>query len=464
MRLFLRPDRPRELLALVAVIAGAIALAAGVLLHFVRPAPPGKIVIATGGRDGGYYAFAQAYRQVLARSHVALEVRATAGSLENLALLRDDGSGVDLALLQGGVASGDDASGLVSLGRLFYEPLWIFARRGEGVNRLAQLAGKRIALGPEESGTYGLAKDVLRASGVTPDRAIFSALSGEPAVRALANGEVDVLIVVMAAEAPFLQSLLRNPEAELVRLERVEAYTRLLPFLTRLTLPAGVVSLVDNIPPADVDLLATSAVLVARSELHPELMSLLAQACSEVHRGPGLLHRAGDFPKPTDPEFAVSENALRYYRSGPPFMQRYVPFWIAILIERLLLLALPVLTVAIPLLKFVPALYKWHARERLLHWYGQLKDIESKLEREPRAAQLEVLLARIDQIDREVRRGSIPFGFSDQFYVLRGHIDFVRARVGSLASQTSAPEGSELERGGALRDGPRSPTILAQSR
>ena len=327
--------------------------------------------------------------------------------------------------------------------------MWIFYRGGETIDRLTQLAGKRIAVGPEESGTYRLVKDLLAANGITRDNTVFVSLTGEPAVRALQEGEIDGLMLVMGPEAPLIQSLLRNQIARLVSLKQTEAYTRLFPFLTRLTLSAGVVDLVRNIPSEDVDVLASSAVLVARRDLHPDLINLLAQASSEVHGGPGLFYEAGHFPKQVDPEFPISESAVRFYKNGPPFLQRYLPFWLAILIERALLLGIPTLTVTFPLFKIVPWLYRWRVRERLLHWYAQLKEIETKLETGPTASQLEMLITSIEDIDHDLRSASVPLGFSEQFYNLRGHIDFVRHRARSLATSVTActEEGNAREGG-----------------
>ena len=326
-------------IALIAVpvlllVGGAIWL----MLNYMQPAPPTRIVLSTGGQSGAYYAFAKRYEKVLDRAGIKLDIKTSAGSIENLKRLQDERSGVDAAFLQGGIASTKTAPTLQSVGRLFHEPLWIFYRGNETLDRLSQLAGKRLAIGPEGSGTRQLALQVLEPSGVSAASATFLPLGGAEATKALEEGAADVLFTVAAPEAPQVQSLLRAPGVRVLSLAQAEAYVRLFPFLTRLVLPQGVVDLVRNIPAADVVLLAPAAVLVVREDMHPALASLLAQAASDVHQSPSLFARASEFPKAVDPEFAVADSAARFYKNGPPFLQRYLPFWLANFVERMIVL------------------------------------------------------------------------------------------------------------------------------
>ncbi len=414
-------------LLIVALVGGAAAL----MLSYMQPAPPSVITLSTGGEAGAYYAFAKKYEQVLAKAGVKLNIRTSAGSLENLKRMKDPKSGVDAAFLQGGIATAKEAPELQSIGRLFHEPLWIFYRGAETLDRLPQLAGKRLAIGPEGSGTRHLATQLLTPSGVTQSSATLLPLGGSDAVSALKDDRVDAVFMVVAAEAPQVQTLLRDPDIRVMSLAQGEAYTRLFPYLSRLVLPQGVVDLVKSIPPADIALVAPSAVLVVREDLHPALTSLLAQAAAEVHQAPSLFAKASEFPKAADPEFPVADSAQRFYKNGAPFLQRYLPFWLANFVERMIVLGLPLATIAIPLFKVIPGLYKWRVRQRMLRWYAALKTVESRIDAQPSPSQIAQLTADVELIEDEVNDSPVPLGFSEQFYNLRSHIDLVRQRLQS---------------------------------
>jgi TRAP-type uncharacterized transport system substrate-binding protein len=426
-------------LALALWLLAALPLAAGVwwLARHIGPPPPSRIVITSGAEGGAYHAFAQRYRQLLAQSGVTLDIRASEGSVANLARLRDPGSGVDIGLLQGGTASSKDAPELVSIGRLFYEPLWIIHRDGQGIERPTDLRGRRVAVGPEGSGTRRLVLDLLAANGIGAGAATLLPLAGDAAADAFERGEADAVLMVSAPEAPALKRLLAMPQARIMNLKTAEAHARLFPYLARLVLPHGALDLVRQIPPEDVALVAPSAVLVARESLHPAIANLLAQVASTVHAPPGLFHGAGEFPKSVDPEFPVSADALRFYRSGPPFLQRYLPFWLANLVERAALFVVPLITLAYPLARFLPWLYRWRQRERMLYWYGKLKRLEADLQDGATAEEVARLQAALDRIEREVNDSAVPRALSDQFYELRSHLNLVRQR---LAAQPRADE------------------------
>jgi len=407
-----------------------IAFGAGwYVLRYAEPAPPSRIAIATGGEGGGYYTFGKRYQQSLARSGVTLDVRTTAGSIENLKLLQDAKSGVSAALMQGGVASGTDTSELQSVGRIFYEPLWIFYKGAEPLDRLAQLAGKRIAVGAEGSGTRYLANVLLTANGVGADTASLLPVSGQAAVDALLSDNADAVFLTFAAEAPIVQAMLKNPAVRLMSLSQAEAYARIYPYLARLVLPQGVIDFNKNIPANDVNLLAPTAALVVRADLHPALVNLLAQTVLDVHSRPGLFQKAGEFPIQADPEFAFSEEARRVYRNGPPFLQRYMPFWLANLLQRLIILLVPIATIAYPIVKLAPVLYNWRIKRRIFYWYDRLRRIEYNLGHELSGDQVVAQQGELAEIERAVSRTPVPLRFSDQLYDLRNAINIVRQRL-----------------------------------
>lgn len=409
----------------VTLVLGAFWLA----YQFVEPAPPRRLAITSGGETGAYYGFAKRYAAILAKSGVTLEVKSSKGSIENIARLKDASSGTQLALLQGGIASEATAPGMVSLGRVFLEPLWVFYRLETPVDRLTALTGKRIAIGPDGSGTRVLAEALLVANNVDKTRATFSPLAGQDAADALVAGSVDAVFLALAPEAPLIQSLLKRPELKLMSLAQAEAYSRRMPYLSHVVLPMGAIDLAANTPASDVHLVAPMAAVVARDDLHPALVGLMVQALQEVHRTGGMFQRAGDFPKMFDPEFPVAEDAERVYKQGPPFFQRFLPFWMATFMERMAVMALPFITVLYPLVKLVPMGYDWRVRSRIFFWYGKLKTLERAIEADVGNYERRSHLTEVRRIEQEVAKIPVPVFYSVDFYDLRGAIDLVRQRI-----------------------------------
>lgn len=406
----------------------------------IAPAPPKTLVVATATKGSPYYEAAQRYRSVLASNGITLDVRETQGSMENLKLIRDSNSRVDAAFLQGGIASAKDTPEVRSIGRLFYEPVWIFYQSDTKLERLTELAGKRVLIGPEGSATAALAQRLLAASGVTSETATLINMQLPDYVDALDTDKADAGFLVLAPEARTIRRLFANSKARLMSLAQADAYVQRFPFLSRLELKQGVVDFAKNIPPTDTLMLATTAALVVRQELHPALANLLTQAVIGVHGQPALnasgeadiLQRAGTFPIAEDQEFPLSADAARVYRSGPPFLQRYLPFWLATLVDRLIILLLPALGILIPALRFAPALYTWRVRRRIVYWYRELKRVEAKVSARSSPADIAAAMDEIDRVEEAVNRLPVPLGFANQLYDLRGHIDVVRRRLTTI--------------------------------
>lgn len=431
----------RELLLIVAPVVLLAATAVWIALQFVQPAPPKRLVMSTGGQGGAYHVIALRYADILKRHGITLEARPSAGSIENVARLRDASSGVAVALLQGGITNSRETPDIVSLGRLFPEPLWVFYRGEATVDRLSQLAGKRIAIGPDGSGTRHLAAALLAPHGITAQSATLVPLTGQPAADALAAGAVDAVFLALAPQAPVVQSLLRRPDVRLMNFAHAEALTRLFPYLQRIVLPQGAIDLVANIPPADVALVAPVAALVAREGLHPALAGLLIDAAREVHAGGGLFHRVGDFPKPLDPELEMAEDAERYYRAGPSFLKRVLPFWLATFVERMSLIAVPLAGALFPLFKLGPLLYKWRIRRRLNFWYGRLKALEASVASDATRENFGEYRDEVARIDAAVTAIPVPVAFGDQYYTLRAAIDLVRQQLDTRVAVANSSMG-----------------------
>ncbi len=428
----------------IVVVLGIVSLA---LLYFI-PTPPSRVVIATAFKGASFEYFGLRYKDIFARSKVRLDLRETEGAVENLRLLQDPNAGVQIGFVAGGVSDGTHSPGLLSMGTVDYLPIWVFYVAPEPIERLTQLQGKRIAVGPAGSGTRVLAERILGKAGVTSERATLVPLAGRDAMDALVNGTVDIAWVQGAAETAAVQGLLRDPRVRLMSFPTAEAYTRLFPSLARLVLPQGVIDIERNIPPTDIQLVATTVSVLVRSDLNPAIVTLLLQAMSEVHDEPGLLHGAREFPRSFDSDYPLAGSAADFYKNGPSLMQRYLPLWLIVHAERAVALLVAGVALGLPLLHFLPMLYKWNVRRRLLYWYEQLKLLEAAIDADPGGAHMAERLLEIERIESTVSRIRIPLAFTDQLYDLRGHIEIVRRRFASRPIATDHPPSVEKARSG----------------
>jgi hypothetical protein len=440
----------------------ALAIAVFATLHFLRPAPPNTLTIASGPKDSAFHRYAERYQKILARNGVTLELLPSNGSLDNLHRLSDPAAKVDIGFVQGGLADPDATEGLVSLGSLFYEPLYIFYRSPAPIHFLSQLRGRRIAIGPNGSGTHALALSLLKANGIDPQNAAdakhLRVLGGEDAVRALHAGQIDAAFMMSDSSAPEnVRTLLHSPEVRVFDFTEADGYIRHFRYLSKLDLDPGTFDLGANIPPARLVLLSATVELVARAGLHPALSDLLIEAAREVHGRAGLFRHAGEFPAPLEHEYPISDDASRYYKSGKSLSYRYLPFWLASLADRILVVLVPAIIVLVPALRLIPAIYNWRIRRRIHRRYGDLMALErAALERLDDTQRL-ALRGRLDDIEQAVITLKIPAAFADQLYVLREHIRFVRQRLAE-GSGSGSGSGSGIGAGAGLGTGvPLSP-------
>ncbi len=395
--------------------------------QFVNPAPPRTLSIATGHAEGAYYLFAQRYREQLARHDIELEIITTAGSIENLALLEQGAA--DLAFVQGGTAVDGTAATLTSLGSLYYEPLWVFYRGGETISRLDQLRGRRIAIGTPGSGSYAIARLLLTDNFIDTDKEAIQVLGGAAALQALQQGELDAMFLVASPKAPLVQQLLFADDIRLMSFDLASAYTRLHPFLSALTLPEGVIDLQANIPPRDTVLLAATANLVTPNDFHHALISPLLQAAAQIHADGDLFARPGIFPNRENLELPLNEDAARFYKHGPPLLQRYLPFGLASQIDRLKIMLVPLLTLLLPLVKIMPPTYRWRVRKKIYRWYEELQALDNAGHAPHEALPLNTQLQTLQNLEEEVRKVTVPLSYADELYSLRMHIGLVRDRL-----------------------------------
>ncbi len=422
--------RKRDLILLLTPALLLIAVAAWLTAKSSRLAPPHTIRITSGVDGSSYRKFADKYKASIERYGVKVEVIPSAGAIENLRRLADRSLNVDVGFVQGGVKEGIDVTGLVSLGSLAEQPLIVYYRAPQPVERLVELRGQRLAIGAPGSGTRALAMKLLGASNMTGPPTTLIDLAGDKAAAALIAGEVDAIFIVGDAATPALMQKMREtPGIRLMSFRQAEAYARKFQFLSKLTLPEGALDLEHDYPAEPVQLVGPTVELVARDTLHPALSDLLIAAAREVHGGPGLFRNAGEFPAPLARDFPLSRNAERYYKSGEQFLYKWLPFWLASLLDRLLVVLVPLIVAVVPITRLLPALYRWRIRSRIYRWYGALMRIEHDIVVLVSPDQRAALVARLDEIARAVRELRTPASFGDQLYVLRDHVAAVRRRA-----------------------------------
>jgi TRAP transporter TAXI family solute receptor len=419
----------KEKLKIFGPVAFIIIIGFFVSYQFVAPAPPRHVSIATGSPDGAYFAYGKAYSKILKRNGIQLEVRETAGSVENLGLLEADAGGVDMAFMQGGIGALAKSDDIRSIGSLYYEPLWIFHQTNIKPDRLSDLKGLRISVGLEGSGTKILAINMLGLNGITANNTRLFSYSHQKSVDMLLSREIDVAIFVTTRRAPFLQELLKSKEISLMGLERAEAYAKRYHYLYVHKLPEGMINFEANFPERDITLVAPTTQLVVRSDLHPALIGMLLQTAQEVHGTGSEMERAGEFPSPKYLDFKLSKEAERFYRSGPPFLQRYFPFWVANFLSRMKSMLLPLLVLLYPLLKLMPSIYRWRMRARIYRWYAKLDDVDPDTYEAGITAHLDEYMDELDRIEKDVSNISVPHSYSEELFQLRLHIEMLRNKL-----------------------------------
>ncbi|MES1207614.1 MAG: TAXI family TRAP transporter solute-binding subunit [Pseudomonadota bacterium] len=425
----------RDLLVVALPLVAILGAAVWVAVKSLRFAPPSIIRFTSGPDSSSYRNQAEKYKKIIERYGVKVEVLPSRGALENLQRLANPTVKADVGFVQGGLSDGIDTSNLVSLGSVFAQPMMVYGRSAEPVELLSQFKGKRLAIGPEGSGTRVLALKILKANDMDQPPTVLVDLGGEEASKALIAGTIDAAFLMGDSATPqVMRSLRAVPGIELTSFRQADGYLRKFRFLSKLTLPEGAMDLAKNYPPRTMQLVGPTVELVAREDLHPALSDLLIRAAREIHGGPGLFRTAGEYPAPMARDFAISQDAERYYKSGEQFLYKRLPFWLASLIDRLLVLVVPLLVVIVPATKIVPAIYRWRVRSRIYRWYGALMAIEREMllhrTDEARAA----ILKRIDDIARAVDELKTPLSFADQLYVLRDHVATVRRRLQGAAA------------------------------
>lgn len=403
-------------------------------LSAMDPAPPGKIRFAAGAPGGAYHAYAERYQRLLEDQGIEVELVDTAGSIDNLRLLEEGMA--DVAIVQGGLARPEDAEILRSAGGIFEEPFWIFVRADHPAESFSDLRDARLSIGVEGSGTRALALSIQQQYGGAWPEAARQKLGSTDSQAALFAGEIDAAAFAAAPDAPYIQALMRSKDVRLLPFERAEALARREEALSSVTLIRGVIDVGADIPAEDVPLVAAIAQLTVRKDIHPAIEAVLLDSAVLIHSEPSVFTEGGEFPNMVNVDLPVSKQVARYYQDGPSFLRRYFPFSVANFLDRAWVLAIPLLTLAIPLVRAAPPIYRWRVRRKIYVWYEDLRELEEKgralAPGEARAG----VLRSLEKLQVEVGKLEVPLSYNEDLYQLRSHIEFVKRLLSSTEPVT----------------------------
>jgi uncharacterized protein len=416
------------------VIGVSILIAFG--WKFIKPGPPKAITISAGAEGGAYFEYAKKYAAVLEKNGVKTTILTSTGSIQNIARLKlpeGEKESADIAFLQGGLIDEDTKEGLISLGSLYYEPLWIFYRTSkwpQPIDHIPKLQGSIINIGVESSGTRKLALQLLKLNELKEGSYTASSLAPKDAAQALKSGSIDAMMMVSAANGPIVKELLTTNGVAAMNLSRADALTRLVPALSKVTLPRGAVSLIDDIPSADINAVASTATLAAKDDLHPAISYLLIKTATQLHGGPQLLSNAREFPSITKyQELDVPDDVDKLYKQGAPFLYKHLPFWLANLLYRLWVLLIPLGAAMITLSDALPKLLGFQGNRQIMAIYKEARLLEAEVLSGPKTLPAEPFNSRLDRLYVRTSKVKVPSDFVKSIFELRSHLDLVAQSI-----------------------------------
>jgi uncharacterized protein len=416
------------------VIGASLVIAYG--WKFIKPGPPKEITISAGAEGGAYFEYAKKYAAVLEKNGVKATILSSTGSIQNIERLRiaeGEKNSADVAFIQGGLVDENTKEGLLSLGSLYYEPLWVFYRTSkfpQPIDHLPKLKGSVINIGVENSGTRKLALQLLGINDLKAGSYTASGLALKEAVAALNAGSIDAIMVVSAANAPLIKELLTTNGVAAMNLSRADAFTRLIPALSKVTLPRGAVSLADDIPNTDINVVATTATLAAKEDLHPAISYLLIKTAMQLHGGPQLLSNAREFPSITKyQELDVPDDVDKLYKQGAPFLYKHLPFWLANLLYRLWVLIIPLGAAMVTLSDALPKLVGFRGNRQIMSIYKEARLLEAEVLSGPKTQSAESFTSRLDRLYERTSRVKVPSDFVKSVFELRSHLDLVAESI-----------------------------------
>ncbi|QJB55868.1 TAXI family TRAP transporter solute-binding subunit [Pseudodesulfovibrio sp. zrk46] len=425
-----------HLLMSALVYGGAIitlAAALWIAWQYADPAPPTKVTIAAGSPTGAYFKYARQYAEYFAKQGIELEIIETNGSMDNLERMSAADSKVDAAFMQGGIATPEQHPDLRSLGSLYYEPLWVFYRKDLKVKKISDMKGLRIAIGPEGSGTNFVISRILSENGIEKDNTKLMEVGAATAIPALRKDEIDVLFLIAGVKSKVIETLSDpSDNIELMSFDRAEAYSRSHHYLQRLILPHGALDLANDLPSKDISMLAPTANLVVRDDIHAAIKYLFLLAAADIHMKGDIFAMPGTFPNNKGLLFPLTDEAASFYKNGAPFLMRFLPYALAVNLERLKILLIPLLTLLYPLFKVTPPAYRWQIRRRIFKWYKHLKELDIEAYDITTLEQAQNMRARLEELDRQVMETSVPLSYSDYIYSLRLHVHLIQDRLDKI--------------------------------
>lgn len=427
---------PRKTRNIILISCVVLFIAIFWLCTLLHPLPPRTFTMATGPEGSAYETFGKRYKILLAKQGIELRLLPTAGAMENLAKLKDPKSGVQVGFVMSGLSEETDETDLLSLGTIGYEPMWFFSHKIMTDRGLYSLRGKRISVGPEGSDSRALMAELLKRNALDIG-SHFQALGLPPEQTedALVSGKIDAAVLVSSLASPVVRQLIKNPKIDLATFSRADAYVALFPSLTKLVYPAGAGDLERDLPPRDTTLLATKTSLVVRGDLHPALQYLLLEAASQIHTRHGVFQKAGEFPASETFDFPLSPDARHYYKSGRPFLQRYLPFWLAALVEQIVVLLIPIVGLMYPLGKGLASLYGWGMQRKIFLIYGELLWLETEIDKLGGRPPTEEILTRMKHLEARANRVRVSSNYIPMLYNLKETIAYVQSRLDKLGSQ-----------------------------
>ncbi|MGS0742886.1 TAXI family TRAP transporter solute-binding subunit [Glaciimonas sp. GG7] len=432
------------IIAIVVLLAGA----AWVLIGILKPATQRTIVITTGADNGIYRNFAEHYAKVLKRDGITLDIRPSSGAVENFERLKDQNSAYEIGFIQSGIGDAVSAPNLQTIAAVSYEPIWVFYQGRDTIDRLSQLQGKRISIGVPGSGLLAVTNDLLKQNGITDQNSKLEQWSAPQAYAALENKTLDAAFFIGRPDAEMQQTLLKS-DLKLMNFAQADALVRQFPALSKVTFPRASTSLADDLPHTDVTLLAATALLVSKDTLYPALAYLLLDSANEIHGAQDYFSPRGYFPNQNADDFPISDETLRYFKSGRPFLQRYMPFWLANFIERRFIILLPFMALLFGLLQAIPRMYAATMRKRLVVWYREIKLLEDEIwaTKNPSIDCVNRWRNEIEEIDANANQIQIPQQYFGDVYALKQAINVVRERIVSVGVVVRGKEVSAVDDG-----------------
>ncbi len=428
--------------AAITLLIGAVWFA----YQYVDPLPPTKVTIAAGSKNGAYYQYASQYAELFAEQGMELEIVETNGSMDNLARMANPDSGVDAAFMQGGITTPDQNPTLLSLGSLYYEPIWVFYNNRAKIGNLTDLKSLRVAIGPRGSGTNYVVRNLLKENGITLENTTVIESDYNETVPLLRKGKIDVLVLIAGVESKIVEALSEpGSNLRLFSFSRAEAYARSHHFLERLELPQGAINLAKDLPVRNIDLLAPTANLVIKEDMHPAVRYLFLLAASKIHRQGDVFAHPGFFPNDEALLFPLSKEAKSFHKNGPPLLMRYLPYQLAITLERLKILLIPLLTLLYPLFKVTPPAYRWQIRRRIFKWYKHLKALDMEAYEITSRAEADEMLKKLEILDRQVLETSVPLSYTDYIYSLRIHVRMIQDRLEKVCCDDDKKAGGTIK-------------------